>query len=1124
MSAHDNWEPVDVYRVLSVVRGGHVDLRAAIALHSDAITENCSVQFIATDICGSVEPSRFSCSGYIGPILFQHRGCLAEREFATFLVSSPTETSANVSIFSVEIVIEPARDHTSEITLQFLQSNLSDGAQEHPAGVYNNYKIIFPEELIGRCHYEIVTDWPYLFLPSAGTLTGATNQPLPCGFMDADGLMYFPKNISSPLVYEDHMLIKVHSHGQHKQNQFVVVPIELEPQESANSSSTFEELPPQEVVIHQGANTPIQSSLFMFANSSISLHLSDSRSLYRFTFPVLNAGSFQPILSSLVNITHTTFTNRDLLKGTVAFYPNFTAPERTDFHYTITNVAGEMAAMGYITVVVKRRKWEWPVQRTNRPLRVVEGGSSIFDQRTLDFYLQTDLCSQLATIKVGILPEHGRLTFTNGSDFGRTSLLIGAIKNGSVLEYHHSNSSEELTDSIIWEVSCPGSPALQVFTSVLVATSEKSPTRLLRGWDIKVHRGFTTPISPSAVVTSDLDSQVNEISVALGQDARGKVVKFDWKRLNKQHVSSLFPYIDSERLRAQRITQEVLTLSLSELDSYSICYIPPANSTVTNESLTFSIGDSSATVGVDIIDRDLNQTLYLSTLGEYPSVLLNVPLPLYTSAGTYITSAYLYSRAQPNPPDEVVYLVHSPPTKGRLCLLSGGKCLSSISMFSQRDINTENVYYKPMDGEGSFEEDSFEFELTLNEFRQHTASHHKFYFKPVKSEVEVVTDSIIYVRANGNKSIAPRHFKAYKQYFNTRDLVFQITRRPHHGRLELRGQPNPTNFSFEDLLGMRDLVYKHYSIPSAKKVCSDKFSFTVGNSTHSLDGSMTIAIRYEREDVQVHVDVGRHTLFLERRKFVFGSDDINVSSSFCLDFVTFTLKSQPSLGMLSLIDNKHNTVIQLQENSTFSASDIYSGFLHYTFTNLVPVTNQMSDLFTLAAEDPASSWPSDIEDRIGGTRTTGHFHVIIIPSPDVTHELAIDITSPGYLTWLPQYDSYGYVFSENDIEIFNSTIEPDQVTIQLSEEPEFGSIWRNTSMDNIFTVEDVNNGLVWYRSDLRLADVSRDSFMMSIVITLMGFSELVKEDMFVLNWATVQLLENNMTVRESDGQVEIVVR
>ena len=79
-------------------------------------------------------------------------------------------------------------------------------------------------------------------------------------------------------------------------------------------------------------------------------------------------------------------------------------------------------------------------------------------------------------------------------------------------------------------------------------------------------------------------------------------------------------------------------------------------------------------------------------------------------------------------------------------------------------------------------------------------------------------------------------------------------------------------------------------------------------------------------------------------------------------------------------------------------------------------------------------------------------------------------------------------------------------------------------MDNIFTVEDVNNGLVWYQSDVRLNGFSNDSFQIDIVLNLMDFSMFVEREEFTIEWATIQLQNTTLRVNEITGQVEIVVR
>ena len=1126
-SAIDVWTPVSVNRALplSVTRGRQVDLRPAIAF-TDEANAGCSVQFHARNHCGRVEPSRFSCIGYRGPILYQHFGCLSTRELATFLVSSPTAIAANVSTFSLEIIIEAAQPPTSEITAKQIERDPSSSLPLHDEGTYN-YRVVFPTALIGRCHYEVVTNWPHLSLPSAGSLIGDSNQPIPCGLSPDGGFTYVLYDNSS-IVAEDYLLIKVHSNAdKYHPNQYVILPILFE---LAENSSAVDMFPMQHLVVRQGANTPIPSSLLTFPGFSHSLQLNDSQYIYHYTLPVLRAGAFRSTLSSSVNVLHTTFTNQELLDGDVAFYPRFYAPLLMIFQCNVSNAAGVVVATSEISVLVQRHDWEWPVQRTNRPIEVMERGYSFFDQTLFDFYLQSYVCLQHAAMMVVVPPQHGHMTYVNGSALENDKVLIGALKNGTVLLYNQTSSSSKLTDSIVWEISCPSGFILQVFTSILIAPLRDFPTELSGGLEITVYRSWATPLSPSVINAYDIDSPLDKVVVSLSpQEELVKISSRDVLKDNDYASTYLSPFVSAENLLNQNVTEEVSNFTLADLEAYSIWYVPPADISLTNQTLTFSIDDSTATVRVNLLDTNCNQSLFLSTLGEYPSLSNNLPLPLHTHMSTYITSSYLYSQALPYPPNKVVYIVSSPPTNGLLCLISGETCNTSISRFTQRDINSQRVLYKQVKvgtataQAESIEEDWFDFELTLEGFHHQTTTLHRFHFKPIQTPpVRVAMDRTFYVNADGSKPIAPRHFRPFPRYLNSRNLTFHVFRRPRYGWLLLNGIRDPSDFTFQDLLS-RSVAYEHD--PAASEACSDRFSFSVGNSTHTVEGTMYVAIRRGKRNIHVQVTVGQHTLFPGQKKFVFGSEDINVSSSFCLDHVTFTLLSHPVMGVISLIDNKYNTIVQLEENSTFTANDIYSGFLHYTFTEQAPLENQTSDGFVLAAADPTSEWPPEGAGRREDGQTEGHFSVIVIPLPNFRHVLAINTTtSPGFLSWLPSYGRYGYVFSESDITIFNSTIEPHEVVMQIAEEPQFGSIWKENSMDNIFTVEDIYNGLVWYRSDVRLDGFSSDTFQMSIIVNLMEFTRIVKKEEFSVEWATVQLQNSTLRVSESSRQVEIVVR
>ena len=1128
---------VEVNGTVTVLRGSQADLTQVLTFHNPPT--QCNVRHISKNghSCGEVSPNQFDCKRYQGPILYQHYGCKSDRELVTFqLYVLPQNYSTveysnehtRILIFTIEILVESSGPPL--ISLSRTEHSFENQSDNHST---HNFRIVFSQDLIHKCHYEIMNGWPLLSLPSFGMLEGLTNQALPCGYIDTNALTYKPYGDD---IHEDFILVKMYYHG-HDQSiaHYVVLPFQIEQSNTTNETeASISVLPRRELVVRQVANTPIYPSLLSFLQ--VLPQPIEQHTVFRYIFPVLPTGSFQSIDGSAINVTHTEFTSEELVQEIVSFHPSdilfVESTITTDYTYNVTTVAGMLVAVGNVSVVA-RYNHSRPTQRTNKPLALVEGGMALIDSRTIDFYL-LGKCVMYGVMQVAVPPQHGQLKFLNGDRLNDSIVLIDAVKNGTVLMYEHSGD-ESIADCVIWTVGCLSQPVLHVSMSILVAPVNDIPPHILGNPSITVYHNWAIPLTPSLLHVSDVDSSDDEVMVKVvqspeEQQTKGVVVKFT-KEPTKNKALSNMPFLDADYLlNASNVSSE-LSFVLSEVKNYSIWYIPPNN--VSYDTINLILSDLnneiyvSDAISVTVNSRNLRQNSFLSTNSNYPALLQNKPLPLHTHLGTYITSSYLYSIAQEHSSEHVIYFVRTPPSNGLLCHVSQIPCYSSIFQFTQRDIDVQEVIYFP--NSEALVNDSFEFEITLDGIQQYDSHLYTFNMSAIHKETKISSEQIFWISVGGEKAIAAKFFRPFRKALS-RDLEFTVTTPPHYGSLVLKqgdsiSTNHPQSFTFSDLLSRR-LWYKHYD--SAHPVCSDQFNFSVDNRTHTLT-NMTLLILVKHDSSKLQVSVKPRTLQGQTR-FVFSGKDFDVTSPFCPDFVHFTLTVPPSRGTLTLVDAKYNTLSQLEANSTFTARDVYSGLLRYHLVYVNSNSSSSFDEFDLTASDPINEWPAPgFAKRIspGSYNTSveniGHFMVYFIPSPDITRVLEIRIASPRPLTWLSAYRSYGHIMTENEITV-NSSLKPREVVFQVEIGPAFGSVMKNITPAYIFDMQDVLDGIVWYHSTERHEGISSVSFQLGIYANLTNYSKSGAKYDYVIEWATVQMERSTVTVTEESGVVDIVLR
>ncbi len=1132
---------VSVRGPVSVSRGGRVNLSPALAFRQLPLSTECKVTSIVGNgsSCGAVSPNIFNCS-YSGDILYQHYGCFADRELATFMVSTVQSTGTVVSatkasIVSIEVLVQAADPLLAALEVDVAQSS---GSQQNGAITLT---IVFPSAMVGRCYYEVLSGWPNLPLPLGGRVSGAVNQPLPSGYVPKSALTYIPHSDSlHPGM--DYVLIKIYLHkmvNNTLQNSFVILPFKTHFNSTIlqENDPVVRELNRDFVIIRQAIHTPITESDFDRFNLTLNLPIAaedpsnllqpDPLPVIRYSFPVLRiGGAFRSLYSTSTSVSHTVFTSKDLLAGHVSFHPTYLqySTSTVVYPYNVTNLAGRLIARGEVAVSVMEINANLPNHRKNYPLSVPEGGTAIINRTTLDFYL-LEPCEHRAKLQVLKAPAHGQLVFRNGSQIGQEEIPLWVLKNTTLLRYRHAGG-EEPGDVVYWKVKCLSSE-FRVFMSVLVTPVDDAPPTLAVQSHLQTYQDWAFPLSPSSLQVVDPDSSLRSLQLT-ASSFRGTLLKPFQNSANLVNCSTLFPLMSRNHLISliEKVElYEVLSFSLHDLEQQKIWYVPAVGVEVDSIELTVSntvngVGPTIAILQIVISPRPPHQSLLISTSGEYPFVIKNQPLPLCAEGHMYLTSYFLYSQAPPRSSENVRYVVTSGPQHGRLCSIVKTRCKSSLKWFTQKDINHHRIVYQPRAAK-HLRNDQISFVVTVGGVSNVHSITHIFNWTVLPQHVRVIKKPF-WLKPGTNKRISARFFRTFIEVLGTKNVTFVISEPPRYGNIfQSNGTDQilsrPSSFTYLDVLERRSVGYNHTQRRTPPvPVCSDHLNFHAVSPLQSIQGRLPIL--FSRGESALSVTIHPYTL-LGLTQFVFTSRIIEVSSSFCLEFVVFSVETLPKYGHLSLMDHTLNTERALLVGSTFTAKDIQAEALTYRFTSPYPKLGNMSDSFRINATDPASQWPSDRQADIG------RFIVVIVPSPQGEHVLQVNFSSGHPVTWLPSMQSYGYAFKPSDIDLLNSTLQPSEVYIQMDGGLTLGNFARGHSPISFFTVDEVQAGQVFYlKNSVILERVYRDTVELGVYAYLPGFSQKAAIHHLVLEWAVVELEQGSMTVLEWQGSLQLTIR
>ncbi len=1096
---------------LAVERGGQTDLREM--LDTAGYPEGCRLHYVDAEglSCGSVSPSEFSCK-HNDSVIYQHFGCFSSNEVLSFQLyygsnrSSVEGGKMTVELLSFEVMVHESRSPLSSVSATLLYAHpTTDRSHSY------QFRLVFPAELVGTCQYEVVVGDPLLSLPLSGHLSGLTNQPLPCGFVPSTPLEYDPTasdDMSSGVPHTDYVLLKVHGYTDEEGTVYVMVPLDTE------------ELIPVEAYAAGSLLVPqITATLF-----PPDLLPRTTTAQYKYRFAIRPEGCVCPVHSNCLDLQETVFTSADLDAGQVAFIPNeHHINSSVIFSYRVSDVVGRQRGGGEVVISIPPRNWDKPSQRTNRGLSVAQGGYAVLDQGSIDFYVLPE-CRLQSRLQVITAPAHGYFAYLNGSTFRDSGIPFASLKNGSIVYINSGDGS--LWDSSVLAIACSSGEPLMVFLAIRVSpphVPSLPPSLTASFFSLVAYQHRAMPLTPSLLHIQHLPPLTY-----LRITAQTGTIQF----INHPETltvarTAIFPYVKTPAVAGLNYSH---SFTLSDLSRQAVWYLPPRNHSSPTDVIQVSLPTLlPSSVDIEVIPVGaITDQLTLSTLGSYPILLQMTPLPLHTHSPVFLTSRYLFSTGLASSADAITYEVLFPPDYGHLCMLSLLECNSSLLQFTQLDINLQRVFYQPTSV--TVRNDAFHFTVSVKGIRSYNETRHQFKMSAASvNTVVTFSDKQFWINIGSMKRIAGKYLRPYIKLLNAirrEDIVFTIRSGPRHGVLLLNQSGQLTSsflsFTFDDVL--KQLVfYKHNR--SVAKYCSDSISFTVTDGDSEIEGKLEIAVK-QTTDIFLTVRSNIRTL-LGQTSFVFDSSDITTRSPFCEEFVTYTVVSPPSRGVLTVYSTRYDTVLQLEGNDTFTAADVGRGFLRYTLADQSSIRSNVSDGFNFITSDviSTSSDSSVPEYRQHNFPAPHHFDVIIVPTGGDIVNISIDIFHPQPLTWLANQQGYGYRFSTEHIKVEGSVVRPSDVVINVMQQPALGTIMKNESRVGLFTLEEVDAGLVWYKFNLRRLHrgVTSDSLIISIVIKSLNV-HVIRNQMFSLHWSTVCFEHVNQVVEETEREVEIHIR
>lgn len=1106
--------------------------------NSSAATATCIITHLmdAGDPCGSVWPVATNCD--TDPI-YTHYGCHNKYETLYFRViytsGSSTVAEGNVTATFVADLSLPVHIIPPSDDQFYLEVVPTTNASMSVVTVH------CPQ------HYIAAADHCWFTLPSHHNIlhSGMYDRPIPCGLSPKHPFLYKPTN-SIPNTTQTAVTIK--SSCTAVGHQYTTVRYTVLFIDSAHRHDPIR-LPSSYLIITELAITPLSTDSL----SSIDSSFSEYRDNFKLTFPVLPIGGLYPSYSTKQSgyLDTTVFLYSDLQQGRVSFVPNESSdaayiPTKAQYHYYVSDIdTGQVMGKGVLEVTVSPRLGLRPSVRRNVGFSLLTNETAEINQDHLNFYPPSECLSYVMNITR--LPLLGDLYYFNYTRPLEVGSQLNITEGNLSLAYTHKGPRDGSSyDTISTIITCHHSPT-QPFDVIIPIRIIQSltPPDLVYSCSLTLYGyyGHAMPLSVAAGSSTDCPSLMysgNVLSVSIGSHESLDNLAFVDKNCNISGFHG-YPYINQSV--AEECFLDITTQQLNSNEFASLWYLVPQEGRNHSNPNTLLVSYDN---GISLLVKYTIFTL-LSTprddfeqvmdSGKYnhsnsppththPYLRHNTVLPIYTADSTLITSHFLYVQSLGYLQSGIVFVVVTPPKHGLLCLLQHS-CTESVRNFTQEDILSEMLYYRPDTDEQSMvvpEDymDTFEFEVYyMNDIRVNGIN--QFNMRLMYLQHKDIEFNQFWVKSGTSKLLRRKHLKHLKHAtVSLRHHKFTLIRQPSLGILDT------TEFMLQDVIKRR-VSYHH----NGEEGCSDEILLRVEVKGEIFNASIPVAIRTTQSS---NIGGSKQHKLDDGDSFTLSVNDLPISTGFCPEFIQVSIKQPLIYGLLIIHDPAHHTKRLLSGNAHFLASDVIQGHVSYQIRPGIAIVEDIQDDLQFGVTDPQGVYKeSTVTKRDTDDQSYKDvFHLLILIVPIEGSGLAFDFnltsTTSKQVVKLGD-DSYGAVLDSGDLYLTDTDLLPSEVHFIVHEPPQYGQLQKTHYPVEEFTLADVHSGNISYMLLLPhdVTDVIEDEFRYSISIDLFGsHRRITLDNSFHFNWCyfTVQLSSDSEldTANEDEPTTHFTIR
>lgn len=1099
---------ISVTDSLTVIRGSQAMITALYSIDYNVTggVIQCSIVAVERgDYCGYIYPSTIDCISTNTTQVFQHYGCLNPYEMINFQAIIQTDDNKVYSeSFSIAVHILPNNNPLVQLITQPYDIN----------PYQSTLSFVFPSSFIcDQCSYTVIANTTNYSIPllwnddGAIVINGPLYQPIPCGYSPKIPFLFYPPNTTHYHHKANDTIVLVRTTCRTNMadtTSYQIVPLFIE----TLAATELHKLPTAYLHISELSESIVPPTTLLLSSSLQTMSL---YKVVKFVFPIKDTGGLYPMGSyNKGSLIATTFTSAQLRLDRVIFKPNQSSiasylSTSTMFHYYVLNCAGSPIGKGTLHVRLSPRIGQGPSVRKNTGITINKGQSQFLTSNNLDLY--PPLFCFNYTVTVVTVPSRGYISGgVNTKPYQINDRFSVSAKNLNIVYHYNLTNNNNIIqlDSTVWSIQCTGIPDYIINVSIpftiININRLSTPTHCLIS--VLTYVGVATP----------LYVHVNESCRLWGKVTMETHPRLGALITNKCIVNDTY-YPSYTTLDSSCYTNDT---NISEWND--LWYISPITNG-TDVIRLVSLNDSQyVALHIQILPYSnkvsivKNHDPYIMgnlSHSELPYIQTNIPLPLLSpTTSVYITEQYLYVHALSYLLNDIVYTISSHPKHGLICVLHDKDCHNSVDTFTQEDILARHVYYKPHFNSTS---DQFKFRVFYLNGLNSIPGLHTFYMIPF-TERSPIPLKQFWLSSKSEKPLARKHLRHFQRYFKTKKLTFTLLTPPRYGILRRNV------FTWDDI-GRRIVTYRHM----VHGTCADQVTLNVTTQDgRHITSNFSIAIKNSTNNRVLNVASKGHTVDGDKN-FILSQNDFVYESNFCFEFLTFTVTSIPSYGLLRYHDDHSGLSIQLDQNATFSGRDIIESRLTYQIFPDLVFFHETQDTFELSPQDPQG--PSKRESR---SIPTSLFLVYINPD-SVEMTLNLTIVSPKVITKLNTIH-YGTIFDQTDMYLTDSDFIPANVFFLIRKSPLFGNIQRDLSPVEQFSLQDVHNGKISYISSLFHTDtnITSDEFEFSVFVKIEKTSHLYTRSVkFVVRWCYFAITSGiNQIVRvdEMTTKLPLIVR